>query len=223
LNDSLSSGTFPDKLKLATVVPVHKAGSETDINNYRPISVLPLLSKIFERCFCNRLVQFLNSQGVISANQFGFQKSKNTTDAILNFIEGVYDDLNCRKHVLGVSIDLRKAFDTVCHDILLRKLEKYGVRGLPLVWLRSYLRDRYQSVRIGAATSGSRLITCGVPQGSILGPVLFLVYINDLPNISNSADFTLFADDTTLSCSDSDYSQLMRNTNFNIDEVFRWI
>ena len=121
-----------------------------------------------------------------------------------------------------MSIDLSKAFDTVSHEILIRKMFAYGIRGLPLLWFRSYLHNRTQVIRVGSAESKSRCVTCGVPQGSVIGPILFLIYINDLPQISNSAHFTLFADDTTLTCSKSNYSDLIVDTNTNLALLYEW-
>ena len=137
----------------------------------------------------------------------------NTTDAVLNFVEYVYNELNNMNHTFGISIDLRKAFDTVSHEILLRKLERYGIRGPVLSWFNSYLSGRTQCVRIDSTLSSERAVSCGVPQGSVLGPLLFLLYINDLPSISENVHFTLFADDTTLAVSDASYEDLVRRTN----------
>ena len=111
-------------LKHADVIPIFKTGSSTDINNYRPISILPLLSKIFEKCIYSRLVGFMDRYHLININQYGFQKSKSTTDAILNFVDFIYGQLDRKNHIFGISIDLRKAFDCVCHEILLRKLSR---------------------------------------------------------------------------------------------------
>ena len=148
INDSIEQGKFPDILKRATVTPVLKSGSEKDLRNYRPISVLPLLSKVFEKCICNRLISFLSKNNVLSRYQFGFQKKKSTTDALLNYIEYVYRQLNEKSHTVGVALDFSKAFDTVSHDILLRKQLKYGIRGLAFSWFRSYLSGRTQKVRL---------------------------------------------------------------------------
>ena len=124
MNSSIDTGTFPDILKQATIIPIHKSDSSTDVNNYRPISILPLLSKIFEKCIHNRLSSFLLKHNVLSTSQFGFQKHKNTTDALLNLTNCIYDALNRRPHAVGVSVDFRKAFDIVNHQILLDKLSR---------------------------------------------------------------------------------------------------
>lgn len=222
INKSINSGVFPDCLKSAIVLPIFKSGSELEVNNYRPISILPLCSKIFEKCVGVRLTRYLAKFDILSRFQYGFQKFKSTTDAVLNFVEYVYRELNNKNHVLGISIDLRKAFDVVCHDILLEKMRKYGIRGVVLSWFSSYLSNRTQCVRVGGTVSGSRPIICGVPQGSVLGPILFLLYINDLPLISKNAHFTLFADDTTISCSHSNYCELILNTNAQLNDLYNW-
>ena len=222
INDSFTSGIFPDLLKRAIVVPIHKSGSKCHSNNYRPICVLPLVSKIFEKCFSARLVNYLSGFNIISSQQFGFQKSICTADAILDFVEFAYTALNQKEHSFGIFIDMRKAFDTVSHDILLKKLYKYGIRGAPHKWLASYLHNRTQRVKVGTALSGARLVTCGVPQGSVLGPLLFLLYVNDMTNVFDGAHFTLFADDTTVACSDASYSTLIENANLGLSKLYDW-
>ena len=222
VNNSFVCGVFPNCLKKAIVIPVYKSGSESEVSNFRPISLLPLLSKIFEKCVASRLTGYLCKNNILNSQQFGFQKGRSTSDGILNFVEKVYSELNDRKSVFGVSIDFRKAFDTVCHDVLLRKLERYGVRGCVLSWFRSYLHGRTQSVRIGSMLSAPRVVSCGVPQGSVLGPTLFILYVNDIVNVSNDAHFTLFADDTTLAFSDRDYTSLIERTNLNLSRLYDW-
>ena len=222
INKSFSLGIFPQSLKLATITPVYKSGDCLDVNNYRPISILPMLSKVFEKCISVRINNFLDKYNVINADQFGFQKGKNTAVAISNFVENVYNELNLKNHVFSVFIDYRKAFDTVSHSILISKLFRYGIRGIPLNLMSSYLSNREQLVKIGNSKSRVRTVTCGVPQGSVLGPLLFLLYINDLPLVSNSSKFTLFADDTAVSCSNTDYDVAVGTTNEQIALIYDW-
>ena len=222
INDSIEQGIFPDVLEQASVTPSFKAGSEKETKNYRPISVLPLLSKVFERCIYCRLVAFLSENNVLSDHQYGFRKGRNTSDALIGVIEYIYKQLNQKKHTVGISLDFSKAFDTVSHDILLRKLFEYGIRKVVHSWFRSYLANRTQRVRLDDCFSEFKLIKSGVPQGSILGPVLFLVYINDLPNVSSTAEFTLFADDATLTVSHHDNVVMTNETNSILSLVHEW-
>ena len=219
VNSSFHNGIFPDILKLARVVPIFKSGDSCSVSNYRPISILPVLSKIFERCVAQRLMHFLLTFKLISSDQFGFRKGKSTNDAFIKLTEYIYRGLNNKEHCRGIFIDLRKAFDTVNHKILLKKLEKYGVRGLPLLWFTSYLKDRRQFVGVDGNCSQEEIINVGVPQCSILGPILFLIYINDLPRISSLFTVVLYADDTTLLASKRDYNSLMIDINKELAKI----
>ena len=222
INLSIESGIFPDILKHANITPVYKNGDRHCISNYRPISVLPFLGKILEKCIALRLVNFMQKYNIITPNQYGFQKGRSTADAILKLMEYIYNALNEKKHNLTVFVDLRKAFDTVNHEILLSKLYQYGIRGIALDWFTSYLRDRNQCVRIGESLSSARALNIGVPQGSILGPVLFTIYINDLPNASALMSSILFADDTTLTMEHADYNELTQQINSELENIKIW-
>jgi hypothetical protein len=222
-NKSIECHTFPDILKKARVTPVHKGGNPADINNYRPISNLPILSKIFEKIIYKQLYSYLVKFDILSPCQFGFRSQKSTNDAIISLLDIIYSALDKNEFPIGLFIDLRKAFDTVNHNYLLLKLQHYGIRGLALDYIRSYLSDRHQYVTINDTTSSTLPITVGVPQGSILGPLLFLIYINDLPNVSNILKPILFADDTTLIYSNLNPHTLNNVVNNELKKVHLWM
>ena len=197
-NASLTTGVFPDALKLAKIVPIFKNGSKKVVSNYRPISVLSAFSKIFERIMYTRLDNYLDINDILHQSQFGFRKKLSTSMALLELTEEISKSIDDRNYTVGVFIDLAKAFDTVDHKILLQKLHHYGVRGTANEWFGSYLENRRQFVVVNGTPSGCSTISCGVPQGSILGPLLFILYINDLNTISKKLRTIMFADDTNL-------------------------
>lgn len=198
INLSFQSGTIPDKLKVARVKPLFKQGDYEVASNYRPVSVLPVLSRILEICVNTRLQSFLDKINFLYEGQYGFCKDRDTETAVIDLISDIQVRIDGGYVCSLVSLDLRKAFDTVDHDILLIRLEEAGIRGTPYLWFKNYLQNRRQFVNVNNASSNLQPIRCGVPQGSVLGPTLFLIYINSIGRLSLRGRVKLYADDTTL-------------------------
>ena len=200
-NCSIEEGTFPSKLKFSKVVPIYKKSDAHDLNNYRPISILPIVSKVFEKLFLIRLQQFLAQFEIINSSQHGFRQNHSTTTAAYQFIEKIYESFDKGENALGLFIDLSKAFDLVDHIILISKLYRMGIRGIALDWIKSYLSNRKQKVYVntseGPGQSDIADVTQGVPQGSILGPLLYILYVNDFTLNFPGKHVIKYADDTS--------------------------
>jgi hypothetical protein len=219
INSSMDTGIFPDALKIAKVCPVFKDGDKSIFQNYRPISVLPSFSKVFEKVIFNRLLHYLDLRNILCNSQYGFRKNHSTFMSLIDMYDRISLAVDKIEFSIGIFIDLSKAFDTLDHCILLRKLEHYGIRGVALDWFKSYLSNRTQCVALNGVTSSFKTITYGVPQGFILGPLLFILYINDIVNCSDLLLFILFADDTNLFFSCSDIKQLFTTGNIELAKV----
>ena len=218
INLSFEEGIFPDDLKKAKVIPLHNDGSKLDENNYRPISLLIVWSKIIERALFIRIYAYMEYHNLFFNRQFGFRTKHSTIDALVELVEKIR--INCRNvKAISFYLDLKKAFDTIEHDILLKKLENTGIRGPALSWVTTYLKGRQQRVNVNGACSSWKSIVCGVPQGSILGPLLFLIYINDLPLVCKSLDVILFADDTNLTAINKDDNSVQED----LQSINNWL
>ncbi len=223
LNKSIETGIVPDSLKIAKVIPIYKAKDRESLNNYRPISLLPAISKILEKIIHKRLYNFMLTQSKFYSSQYGFRHQHSTIHAVHEFIDDASTAIENKNHTMGVFLDLSKAFDTIDHKILLNKLEWYGIRGIALEWFKSYLHGRRQYVQFKTEKSITYNIPCGVPQGSVLGPLLFIIYSNDLSNcISNNTKTILFADDTTLYTSSSDIKLTFQVMNAELKSLAEW-
>ena len=198
VNKSLKNGIFPDMFKIAQVCPIYKKSDKSKCANYRPISLLSNLSKVFEKIMYKRLEHYLESNNLICNHQFGFRKNHSTEHALMSIAEQIKENFRKKLFTCGVFVDLEKAFDTVNHEILIAKLKHYGLNDKSLALLASYLQNRSQQVTLNGEVSDIKPISCGVPQGSILGPLLFLIYINDLHSCIKSSTVRHFADDTNL-------------------------
>ena len=217
INKSLELGVFPDSMKLAHITPLYKSGSECLNTNYRPISLLPVLSKIFEKVMYSRIYSFLQSTNQLFKSQYGFCKHHSCENAVQELLSVITKGFDWKEYTAALFLDLSKAFDTLDHQILLCKLDLYGIRGICLDWLKHYLTNRRLSVKciVGEppelSLSDEYPLQFGVSQGSCLGPLLFLIYCNDLPLNLDFCNSILFADDTTLYKSHSNLVYTRRN------------
>ena len=222
INLSLSSGIFPKQLKFACIIPLFKSGDQDLYANYRPVSVLPFFSKFLEKVVYKRLYNFLIKYDILFDNQYGFRKNHSTALALLHLYDTLANAIDNKEYTMGVFIDLSEAFDTVNHEILSAKLQHYGIRGTPLKWFESYLSGREHFVNFNGYCSSYKLVKCGVPQGSVLGPLLFLIYINDICKLSSAFDILLFADDTSIFFSHKVLDSLCLTVNNELVKLTDW-
>lgn len=198
INQCFQSGSFPDKLKIAKVIPLYKKKDDTLLENYRPVSVLSSVSKVFERTIYNQIYQYFSDHNLFYKSQYGFRRNHSTEFATIELIDNIISEMDNKEVPLNIYLDLSKAFDTLDHSILLTKLKHYGINGIAHDLVRSYLTNRFQYIEFNNTQSKLLPIKTGVPQGSILGPLLFIIYVNDLSNVSNIFYPIIYADDTTL-------------------------
>ena len=222
-NASLRCGHLPREWKSAHVTPVYKGGDGQLVGNYRPVSVLPVVVKVFEKIVYRQLYNYLQENNVLSPLQFGFRPGHTTQDVVVSMVDEWRKALDEDKLVGSIMLDLSKAFDSVDHGIVLRKLDRYGVRGDELMWFRGYLDGRRQRVCVGEAKSNWCDVLKGVPQGSILGPLLFILYANDLPQAVQQCRVKQYADDTTLSHVSRDVADLENGLTNDFESVVRWV
>ena len=218
----IEQGCFPESLKLSKVIPMFKSGAKCDLSNYRPISLLSVISKMFEKLISIRVMSFIEKHSILSPTQYGFRPESSTEFAILDIVSSCYENINEKLFTGLIMIDLKKAFDSVTHSILLQKLEHYGFRGNVFNLFSSYLSNRQQYVSVNNVNSSTQYIKYGVPQGSVLGPLLFLLYINDLENSCNSTP-RLFADDTCVIAKGTSPAQLELQLNHELNQIAAWI
>ena len=224
-NQSIMAQTFPNRLTIAKVVPVYKKGDPMCFENYRPISLLPTISKVFERLLHNQMTYYLETNQLIIPNQFGYRRGHSTELASATLVERIHNLMDKKLDTIGIFMDLSKAFDTIDHKILLKKLKQLNFAETSLNLIKSYLNDRTQCVEILGELSNFKTITLGVPQGSILGPLLFILYINDINNVSDLFDSVLYADDTTLTYSPTRTLDAIHTSNVinsELDKFNQW-
>lgn len=222
-NTCIKVGVFPDLMKISKVVPLFKTGCKSSLNNFRPVSILPVFSKIFEKIMLNQMIAHFDENKLFHQQQYGFTKGRNTTEAGISLMQQIFEAWEERHNAVGVFCDLSKAFDCVCHSTLLLKLKHYGFTHDSLEMMKSYLEGRVQKVNVNGALSAGGTVNIGVPQGSILGPFLFLVYINDLPYmVQNTAGIVLFADDTSLVFKINRKDNSIDEVNHVLQNVLHW-
>jgi hypothetical protein len=229
INQSFFTGIFPDKLKIAKIIPLYKKDDPQKLENYRPISILPAISKLFEKAVFIQLYKYLNTNNLLYKNQYGFRTLHSTEMASLEVIDIILKKLDEKKIPLGIFLDLSKAFDTLDHNILLHKLQYYGVKDVELKWFQSYLCNRFQFVSFEGTSSSMLPMITGVPQGSVLGPLLFILYMNDIHYATDKFHAILFADDTSLTSTLCTFgkklslNELSNSINIELKKVQTWL
>ena len=221
-NASIISAKYPTKWKLAKVIALFKKGSTDLPENYRPISLLDSFGKKIKKLIYKQMMSFIKTHSILFIYQYGFREDYSTTLALIDIVDKIKQNLDNNEYAIGIFIDIKKAFDTVNHDLLYTKLEHYGFRGHALNFIKSYLTNRTQYTRMNGYTSTTQEITCGVPQGSVLGPLLFLLYINDIQHCIDKEEIKLFADDTGVFIHHPQLEVLLEQSKSRIKKLYDW-
>ena len=221
-NNSISQGVYPNAMKIAKVIALFKSGIKANPNNYRPISLLSHFDKIFEKILCKRLIAFLECKQILYCHQYGFRKLYSTAMALIEITDNIKRLLDERNYVIGIFVDFKKAFDTVDHAIMLKKLECYGIRGHANMFFRSYLTNRRQFTVVNGVQSDIDIVKCVVPQGSVLGPFFLLLYIKDIYRAVVCNAVRLFADDTSLLSNGPNLNDVIDQAKELFHKLYHW-
>ena len=223
-NDSVMNGVFPDTWKLARVTPIFKSGAKNDGNNYRPISVISIFCRMLERLVHDQLSDFLKMNKKLTFNQSAFQKLCSTITSLVSSTDHWYDNMDSRKIDLTLFLDLKKAFDTVdLSSVLMKKLCAHGIRGSAGDWFESYLKERKQYCAANGHQSNIKNITCGIPQGSCLGPLLLIIYLNDFEKCLEFSQASLYADHTQITTASDDVEKPVLDTQYELVNLSEWV
>ena len=222
-NSSLRKGVFPDIWKVAKVTPIFKSGSRSEANNYRPIPVVSVFSRILEKIVHNQIYECLKATKALTMIQSVFEKCCSTITSLIDITDNWYETINKKQLNLTIFLDLKQAFDTVNHKSLLEKLKKYGIRDIAGDWLQSYLENRTQYCAANGFESGTKAVTCGIPQGSCLGPLLSIIYLNDFEKCLTNSKAGLYADDTHITVKSTNVEDQIQNAQMELSNISEWM
>ena len=222
-NSSMESGVFPDFWKLARVTPIFKSGNKSDANNYRPISIISVFARIFEKIVHDQLYNFLSTNNILTPSQSAFRKLHSTITSLINCTDNWYRNIDKKQLNLSLFLDLKKAFDTVDHQIMVKKLNAIGVRGIAGDWFASCLSNRKQYCSLGDQKSSESFVTCGIPQGSCLGPLLFIIYLNDFEDCLVHSKAGMYADDTHVTLTSDSLAELFESAREEMMNISEWM
>ena len=222
INNSINIGRIEKGIKYSIIRPIYKNGKRNDVNNYRPISLLPVVSKIIERYMEDILYKYFKKNNIIDLRQFAYQREKGTTQLLEMFVDRINQSLDRGIHMICIFVDFKSAFDTINHTKLLQILESVGIRGNILGWFKSYITERTYSIKLGQYISESKAMERGVPQGSILGPLLYLLYVNDVGKCFKLCNYYSYADDILITCRHVDLESAQNNLQSEFNTFMKW-